>query len=75
MKCALVWRNGFPELRVILSNDIEREYLEAHIGKNVDVEICPAPLAVDVAEFCDCGEPFPESGYCKFCGAHERQRR
>ena len=26
------------------------------------------PLAVDVVEVCDCGEPFPESGYCKFCG-------
>jgi len=32
------------------------------------------PLAVDVAEVCDCGEPFPKSGYCKFCGARERQR-
>lgn len=43
MKCALVWRNGFPELRVISSNDSEREYLEAHIGKNVEIEIRPTP--------------------------------
>ena len=30
--------------------------------------------ALDDAEVCDCGEPFPESGYCQFCGARERQR-
>jgi len=24
------------------------------------------------AELCDCSEPFPKSGYCKFCGAHSR---
>lgn len=47
MKCSLVWRNGFPELRVISSNESEREYLEAHIGKNVEIEIYPAPLALD----------------------------
>ena len=22
------------------------------------------------SEVCDCGEPFPVSGYCRFCGAH-----
>lgn len=26
----------------------------------------------DVAELCDCGEPFPAGGYCQFCGAHAR---
>ena len=35
----------------------------------------PTPRALDAAEVCDCGEPFPESGYCKFCGAHQRQRQ
>ena len=24
---------------------------------------------------CDCGEPFPDSGYCRFCGAHARYGR
>jgi hypothetical protein len=33
------------------------------------------PRALDAAEACDCGEPFPESGYCKFCGARQRQRQ
>ena len=33
------------------------------------------PRALDAAETCDCGEPFPESGYCKFFGARQRQRR
>ena len=37
-------------------------------------EAAQQPLVVDVAEVCDCGEPFPKSGYCKFCGARERQR-
>jgi len=23
-------------------------------------------------DFCDCGEPFPKSGYCMFCGARAR---
>jgi len=31
--------------------------------------------ALDAAETCDCGEPFPENGYCKFCGARQRQRQ
>lgn len=26
----------------------------------------------DVPDVCDCGVPFPDSGYCKFCGAHAR---
>lgn len=29
----------------------------------------PTTGAVDVALLCDCGELFPESGECKFCGA------
>ena len=33
------------------------------------------PRALDAAETCDCGEPFPENGYCKFCGARQRQRQ
>ena len=33
------------------------------------------PLALDAADLCDCGEPFPKSGYCKFCGARQRQRQ
>lgn len=24
------------------------------------------------ADLCDCGEPFPKSGDCKFCGARQR---
>lgn len=28
----------------------------------------------DSVETCDCGEPFPESGYCKFCGVHQMSR-
>ena len=28
----------------------------------------------DVAELCDCGEPFDESGKCDFCGACARYR-
>ena len=31
--------------------------------------------ALDAAEACDCGEPFPENGYCKFCGARQRPRQ
>ncbi len=33
------------------------------------------PRALDAAETCDCGEPFPESGSCIFCGARQRQRQ
>jgi len=33
------------------------------------------PRAADDADLCDCGEPFPESGSCKFCGARARHRR
>lgn len=33
------------------------------------------PRALDAAEVCDCGEPFPKNGYCKFCGARQRQRQ
>lgn len=25
-------------------------------------------------DLCDCGMEFPESGYCKFCGAHSRYK-
>lgn len=31
--------------------------------------------ALDDAEVCDCGEPFPESGSCRFCGARSRHRQ
>ena len=30
---------------------------------------------LDDAEVCDCGEPFPESGSCRFCGARSRHRQ
>lgn len=30
---------------------------------------------MDDAEVCDCGEPFPESGSCRFCGARSRHRQ
>jgi hypothetical protein len=26
----------------------------------------------NMVEVCDCGQPFPENGYCPFCGAHQR---
>lgn len=39
MKCKLVWRNGYPELRVISSNNREQEYLAMKIGKVIEVEI------------------------------------
>ncbi len=26
----------------------------------------------DDIEVCDCGIPFPKSGYCKYCGTHAR---
>jgi len=27
-----------------------------------------------ILDLCDCGEPFPASGHCGFCGAHARYR-
>ena len=54
MKCALVWRNGYAELRVMQCNADEFEYLKKQIGKSVEVEIRPTPLAPDVAT-CLCG--------------------
>lgn len=35
----------------------------------------PTQRALDDAEVCDCGEKFPESGYCRFCGARSRHRQ
>lgn len=32
-------------------------------------------LALDDADLCACGEPFPESGYCRFCGVRRRHRQ
>jgi len=26
-------------------------------------------------ETCDCGEPYPKTGYCIFCGTHKYQKR
>jgi DNA mismatch repair ATPase MutS len=44
-------------------------------GHNVALARLLTSRALDAAETCDCGEPFPESGYCKFCGARQRQRQ
>lgn len=52
MKCALVWRNGYAELRVMQCNADEHEYLKKQIGKSVEVEIRPTPLAPDLGWVC-----------------------
>ena len=38
-------------------------------------EVRPTPRALDDDERCDCGEPFPKNGYCRFCGANARHRQ
>ena len=30
-------------------------------------------ITPDQADLCDCGEPFPKNGYCKFCGTRRRE--
>ncbi len=78
------------DLEVTLFPDGELQF-EADNGKYVHVnitregvkelldflleEIRPTPRALDAAEACDCEEPFPESGFCKFCGARQRPRQ
>ena len=31
-----------------------------------------AETGIPDAELCDCGEPFPKNGECRFCGARQR---
>jgi len=52
MKCALVWRNGYAELRVVQCNADEHEYLKKQIGKSIEVEIRPTPRALDACPVC-----------------------
>ena len=39
------------------------------------MEAAQQSMHVDDADQCYCGEPFPENGYCQFCGAHQRHRQ
>ena len=65
---------GNVKLLLIACDEDEQKFLESHIGEIVELHAAQQPLAVDVAEVCDCGVPFHKNGYCKFCGARERQR-
>ena len=71
------------ELRCNVCDSVLCINTESHCDKGgtwVYVEPCekcsqPTPRALDDAEVCDCGEPFPESGSCRFCGARSRHRQ
>lgn len=52
---------------LITSAELARRY--AHLVAVPVYVRRPTTGAVDVALLCDCGELFPESGECKFCGA------
>jgi len=63
----LFWKmttNGLPT-RTELAND----YADALLAKKRAKQESGRTLrGADGALLCDCGEPFPESGRCKFCG-------
>ena len=70
-----VWQEFNEELDDYLrsgkSNEwrVQQDMIRSAVERNLTTG------AVDVALLCDCGEPFPESGYCQFCGAHQRHRQ
>ena len=66
---------GNVKLLLIACDEDEQSFLESHIGEVVELHAAQQPRVLDAAETCDCGEPFPESGSCIFCGARQRQRQ
>jgi hypothetical protein len=36
------------------------------------VKLTKPVLEMDLPEVCDCGQPFPKSGHCPYCGANAR---
>ena len=61
---------GNIKLLLIECDEDEQEFLESNIGEIVKLVI-PKPAIKDFGITCDCGEPFPKSGHCKFCGAYQ----
>lgn len=41
--------------------------------EKVTGEQSPASLEMELPEVCNCGKPYPHSGYCPFCGTHRRE--
>ena len=66
---------GNVKLLLIACDEDEQNFLESHIGEVVELHAAQQPRALDAVETCDRGEPFPENGSCKFCGARQRQRQ
>ncbi len=72
MNFVVNYYQGNFKLLLIQSNSDEQEFLESHIGEIVELH-ASQNHELEVDKTCDCGELFPEGGYCKFCGAHQRQ--
>ena len=66
MNFVVNYYQGNFKLLLIASNEDERNFLESHIGEIIELQTTPPPYMN--ADMCDCGEPFPESGHCVFCG-------
>ena len=72
---ALEWAANWITGAQSLGRGAEVEKFAHDMAMSIRAAKRPTSRALDVAEVCDCGEPFPESGYCKFCGARQRQRQ
>ena len=72
---ALEWAANWITGAQSLGRGAEVEKFAHDMAMSIRAAKRPTSRALDVAEVCDCGEPFPENGYCKFCGARQRQRQ